>query len=324
MANEIYDKSWWGDGVCNNTVNWGYVYHPYAGCTPAETRFVISVKTDNTGTSNNDQFTLPWTGDYNVDWGDGVTDIGQSGTTTHTYASAGTYDVSVTPTNACRILFNNGGDKLKLLEVKNWGTGEWSVMGSAFYGCSNMDVSATDTPDLSNTAGNIQTMFRGCSVLVGNSSFGNWTFPASTRADNMFRDCLLFNADISTWDTSTFTRFDQMFFNCDAFNRPIGVWNTSNVTNVNNMFNKNDFAFDQNLANWDVTSITTGTRFLNDSGISTANYDATLIGWAAQSITNSPTMDFGSSQYTLGGVAEAARTTLVSTYGWTIVDGGGI
>jgi|TARA_R110002110_G_scaffold112221_1_gene279069 hypothetical protein len=32
MANEIYSKSWWGSGVCNNTVGWGIVYKPYAGC----------------------------------------------------------------------------------------------------------------------------------------------------------------------------------------------------------------------------------------------------------------------------------------------------
>ena len=33
MANEIYSKSWWGRGVCDNTVGWGIVYKPYAGCT---------------------------------------------------------------------------------------------------------------------------------------------------------------------------------------------------------------------------------------------------------------------------------------------------
>ena len=32
MANEIYSKSWWGSGVCFNTVGWGLVYKPYAGC----------------------------------------------------------------------------------------------------------------------------------------------------------------------------------------------------------------------------------------------------------------------------------------------------
>ena len=32
MANEIYSKSWWGRGVCDNTVGWGLVYKPYASC----------------------------------------------------------------------------------------------------------------------------------------------------------------------------------------------------------------------------------------------------------------------------------------------------
>tara|TARA_R110002050_G_scaffold273921_1_gene418135 strand:+ start:25 stop:225 length:201 start_codon:yes stop_codon:yes gene_type:complete len=32
MANEIYSKSWWGSGVCDNTVGWGLIYKPYAGC----------------------------------------------------------------------------------------------------------------------------------------------------------------------------------------------------------------------------------------------------------------------------------------------------
>ncbi len=35
MANEIYSKSWWGDGVCNNNVNWGIIYKKYAGCDAA-------------------------------------------------------------------------------------------------------------------------------------------------------------------------------------------------------------------------------------------------------------------------------------------------
>lgn len=32
MANEIYSRSWWGRGVCDNTVGWGIVYKEYAGC----------------------------------------------------------------------------------------------------------------------------------------------------------------------------------------------------------------------------------------------------------------------------------------------------
>lgn len=295
------------------------------GGAPVDERFIISVKTDNTGTSNNDQFTLPWTGDYDVDWGDGNTDTGQSGTTTHTYATAGTYDVSVTPTNECRINFNNGGDRLKVLDIKNWGVGTWSSVGlaSAFNGCSVMDVTATDTPDLS-VLTNGSNMFKNCFAMVGNSSFANWNTSNITRPEGMFRAARLFNQNISTWDTSSFIRTDNMFFDARSFNQPIGSWNMSNVTQINNMFRNNQSAFDKSLANWDITAVTLAGSMFNNSGLSTANYDATLIGWAAQSITNAVSISFGSSQYTLGGAAEAARNTLVSTYGWTIVDGGGI
>jgi len=30
MANEIYSKSWWGSGACDNNEYWGYIYHSYA------------------------------------------------------------------------------------------------------------------------------------------------------------------------------------------------------------------------------------------------------------------------------------------------------
>jgi len=293
------------------------------GGAPVDERFIISVKTDNTGTSNDDQFTLPWIGSYDVEWGDGNTDTGQQGTTTHTYATAGTYDVSVTPTNDCRIFFNNGGDKQKLLDVKNWGTGVWASFSGAFTGCNVMDVTATDTPDLS-IATAFNNMFRNCLIIVGNSSFENWNTSNITSLQGSFRAAKLFNQNISSWDVSSVINMANTFFDADSFNQPIGVWDTGNVTGFNNMFRSNLSTFDQSLANWDITSLTNGPNMFNSSGLSTANYDATLIGWAAQSITNAVSIDFGNSQFTSGGAAEAARNTLVSTYGWTIVDGGGI
>jgi len=293
------------------------------GGAPVDERFIISVKTDNTGTSNDDQFTLPWIGSYDVEWGDGLTSYAQTDTTTHTYATAGTYDVSVTPTNNCRIFFNNGGDRQKLLDVKNWGTGVWTTFSGAFLGCSLMDVTATDTPDLSIVT-TISNMFRNCLIMVGNSSFENWDTSNINNISGAFRAAKLFNQNISSWDTSNFNSLSNTFFDADSFNQPIGVWDTSNMTTFNNTFRSNLSTFDQSLANWDITSLTTGTNMFNASALGTANYDATLIGWAAQSITNAVTIDFGFSQYTLGGAAETARNTLVSTYGWTITDGGGI
>jgi hypothetical protein len=76
------------------------------------------------------------------------------------------------------------------------------------------------------------------------------------------------------------------------------------------------------LANWTPVSMTAANSFmLNNSAMSTANYDATLISWAAQSLQSNVNINFGNAQYTLGGAAEAARNTLINTYSWTITDG---
>ncbi len=294
------------------------------GGAPVDARFIISVKTDNIGTSNNDQFTLPWTGDYDVEWGDGVTDTGQSGSTTHTYSAAGTYEISVTPTSNCRMNFNNGGDKQKLIEIKNWGSGTWTSFEKSFLACSKLTtISATDSPDLS-IVNKMAQMFQNCNLLSSASSLANWNTSNVSEFQNSFRNAEQFNEDITSWDMSSAVRIDGMFFDCLVFNQPIGSWNTGNVTNISSMFRRNSFSFDQSLAGWDITSVTAAADIFRDSGLSTSNYDATLIGWAAQSITNAVSINFGNSQYTLGGAAEAARNTLVTTYGWTITDGGGI
>ena len=105
---------------------WGDIYFDLTGT--AETAFVFNVKTDNTGTSNDDQFTLPLVSSFNgvtaeVDWGDGSTDTitaFNQPEVTHTYASAGTYTIKIS--NALRgFRFDNGRDKLKLLNISNWG-----------------------------------------------------------------------------------------------------------------------------------------------------------------------------------------------------------
>ena len=86
-------------------------YHP---------EFVISVKTDNAGTSNDNQYTLGWIGTYDVDWGDGNNDLGVVDFQTHTYASPGTYEVKVKATTG-RWAIGNGGDRDKNIDILNLG-----------------------------------------------------------------------------------------------------------------------------------------------------------------------------------------------------------
>ncbi|MCK5149057.1 BspA family leucine-rich repeat surface protein, partial [bacterium] len=134
--------------------------------------FVITVKTDNPGTSSNVQFTIPTTGtgyNYNVDIdNDGIDDAtGVTGSYTCTYPSAGTYTIRIKDNSGAgtgfpRIYFNDSGDKAKLLTIEQWGTGQWTSMNSGFYGCSNLAGQANDAPDLSSVT-DMSYMFRDAS-----------------------------------------------------------------------------------------------------------------------------------------------------------------
>jgi hypothetical protein len=87
---------------------------------------------------------------------------------------------------------------------------------------------------------------------------------------------------------------------------------------------RNATLFNQNIGSWDINQVTNFSNFMLSAGISTANYDALLIAWDAQgAMSYSGTVNFGSSQYTTGGTAEAARTSLISKWGG-ITDGGGV
>src|SRR5690606_17749612 len=116
------------------------------------------------GTSTTDQITIPTTGggyNYDVQWVS-VADAtvrgsltGQTGDVTITFPAPGMYQVSIAG-DFPRIYFNDGGDKEKILAVEQWGTNSWTSMERAFYGAANLQVSATDAPDLSG----VSSMFR--------------------------------------------------------------------------------------------------------------------------------------------------------------------
>lgn len=351
-----------------------------------EERFIMQVQTDNAGSSANNEFTIPWIGTYDVDWGDGNTDTGVVDTQTHTYASAGTYDVAVTATTG-RIVFNNGGDKLKLLDIKNWGSCQWTSMENAFVGCASLtNLSAFDIPDFSLMT-SMSSMFRLCVNLTANDSINTWDVSGITNMLSTFWQCYSFNQNIGSWDVSNVTVFcdnfngmfkdassfnnggsdsirnwdissatalggtfsksgmfkgaasfnqpvndwdtsnititRNTFRNASTFNQPLDNWDTSNITDMQNMF-ANASVFNQSLAAWNIDQVADFNNFMTQVTLSTANYDATLISWAAQTPQQNINITFGNSQYTLGGAAETARNTLINTYGWTITDGGGI
>lgn len=302
----------------------------------AQEEFIILVKTDNAGTSASDQFTIPCptaTYNYDVDWGDGTTDTGLTGTITHTFAGgAGTYTVKISGIFP-RIQFNNSGDKLKLLEIQNWGAIAWGNLNQAFRGCSNLDVTATDAPNLLNCT-TLTQAFDSCTSLVGNSSFNTWDVSNITTLSRAFYLCTSLNFDIPDWDVSNVTDFGEAFNSCIVFNSDLSNWDVSNATQLDFMF-RDAFVFNQNLSTWNLKSnLSTVANIFRNSGMSTANYTDTLVGWANYVFTNSfpfnvnatnqtgrtfDTSRSGGANFANAGAARTYLTTATPTgAGWTI------
>jgi surface protein len=219
-------------------------FTPTPTATPTRGAFISTWKTNNTGgVSNSDQITLPLesSGDYNftVDWGDGNSstitkaawDIDNT-IATHTYSSAGVYTVSITGTIE-GFRFNNGGDKTKIVDIKQWGVLRVGNGKEYFYGCSNLNSTAVDTLDLTGTT-RLWAMFRGASLF--NGDIGKWDTSGITNMQLMFSGASSFNQYIGGWDTSNVESMWTMFSNASSFNQNISKWDTSSVTNMGNMF----------------------------------------------------------------------------------------
>ena len=364
------------------------------GAAPADIRMITVWNVASDG----ETVTLPYksggTFSGTIDWGDSTVVSNSFANKSHTYTSAGTYTIIIDG-DVQGWAFENGGDKLKITDVSNWGTGFVFDRTRMFQGCANMDVSATDIPTISTTAMTSQfyqtgittpdwsgwdmtgvTDYQFCFQLSSsfNGNVANWVTTSTTNIKKMFDRCSLFNQDLSswvtdnitnaeqafvnadafdgdvsnwtlngtwfrpfdncdaftgigvdTWDTSGLTSAQNMFVNCVLFNGDISGWNTSSLTNISNMLFNCD-AFDQDLSSWDVTAITTGNGFMqNAAGLSTANYDALLIAWAAQSVNTGVSISFGTSQFTAApSDAATAKSTLQTTYSWIISDGGSV
>jgi surface protein len=274
---------------------------------------LMVVKSDNSGSSSTNQFTL--TGaevssgtTFDVTFSP-ISDIGNITSVTLdvsnptiTFPSIGSYIVRVDGRKFNRIQFNDGGDRLKLLTITQWGDIVWSSMLNAFRGCSNMNVTATDYPDLSR-CNILESMFRDCSSLVATSDFNDWNVSNITNMLDMFRDATSFNQPIGNWDVSNVTTMRGMFQDATSFNQDISGWNTSNVTRMEVMFDSS--AFNQPIGNWDVSKVVAMNVMFNqspfnqdigdwdvsnvnnmDAMFTQAPFNQDISGWNTSNVTN--------------------------------------
>ncbi len=241
--------------------------------------FGTTWKTDNTGVSEDNQITIPTfsgeTYDYFVDWGDGTSDSNVTGDITHTYASPGTYQVSITG-DFPRIYFNDSGDKNKIISVDQWGNIQWSSMQSAFWGSQNLDVEASDIPDFSDMT-SMRLMFKDCESLVG-GSIGTWDVSTIIDFGNLFDWATLFNQDLNDWDVSKAENMNAMFNTAESFNGNIASWDVSNVKIMSNMFTQAR-SFNQDISAWDVSQVSNFTNMFNSATV----FNQDISGWNVSS-----------------------------------------
>jgi surface protein len=218
----------------------------------------------------------------------------------------------------------------------NQNIGAWNVSGAnSFFGMF-WDATAFNnggSSDINNwvfsTTQNIamNSMFRNTPF---NQNIGSWNTGNVTNMANMFTDTTMFNQNIGSWSTANVTNMSSMFLSATSFNQNIGSWNTGNVSDMSNMF-QSATSFNQNLGAWQLrTAGVNLNSVFRSSGMNTANYTDTIVGWANYVFSNSGTpanvnmtlqtgRTFTNSRS--GGAnfvdAQAARAYLVSV-GWTI------
>ena len=313
-------------------------------------------KPATTGTAT-DLVTNLWGSSFRVEWknlDDGTTGSIASATATTapltiTGLTAGKrYRVVAYPNSTSgsilkKLATEDGGgvtmtDVARLDSVTQWGANKWMSLEGAFRGCSRMDVTATDKPDLRGVK-NLSYMFYHCDSLVYNPTINTWHTDSITNMSNMFYYNLKFNQPLGNWNTANVTDMSSMFCTTN-FNQPLNSWNTAKVTNMKSMFSSaykfnqplnnwnvekvttmefmlhSTSDFDQNLGSWQLNSISNADYIFFFSGMSCDNYSATLEGWG-----NNPSLPSGVSMNFLmpmkfGRLGKIARDKLVAK-GWT-------
>ena len=242
------------------------------------------------------------TGGANFTWetipagtsGSGTLAAGTSLRTISGIPTGATIRLNIEPQNLQRFFINSGGDRQRIVDIEQWGAAPWTSMENAFFGCNNLNISATDIPILSGVS-NMAQMFRSCAVLNGPSNIGQWNVSTVADMQGMFRSAFAFNQNLSNWNTANVVNMSTMFRTASAFNQNLGSWTLSNAVNMSAM--------------------------LEGAGLDCENYSNTLIGWAANNpLIFNRTLDASSLNY--GIQAISARNTLVTSRGWTITDSG--
>ena len=221
--------------------------------------------------------------------------------------------LSMKPGNLRKIKFAEPLSELKLLAVIQWGSNPFQDMSNMFSGCTMLNITASDSPNLSNVI-YMSRMFSGASSF--NADISNWNTSGIIDMEFMFADATSFNQDIGKWNTINVNKMAGMFYGTTSFNQDIGRWNTSKVITMEYMF-YNASSFNQDIGKWNLNLNVNMENMLDSSGLDCFHYSATINGWQS----NNPTVKkriLGASGLHYGTNVETDRNSLVNSRDWII------
>ena len=232
-------------------------------------------------------FGVTTTGTVNYTWqqvgGAGATGSGSFSGSVATITglpSGGMIDLNIESTNFRAFTINNGTDKSRLTDVKEWGNVAWTSMQDAFNGCNNLNITAIDIPNFAGVT-SMSNMFLGCSILNGPANINSWNTAVVANMSNVFYNASVFNQNISSWNTAAVTNMSGMFSGARAFNQNISSWNTAAVTNMSAMFSLTN-AFNQNIGTWNTAAVTNMSYMFNAARA----FNQNIGNWNTAAVTN--------------------------------------
>ena len=274
--------------------------------------FVTTWKTDNPGASSSTSITIPtnpaYAYSYDVDWdNDGTFDqFGIAGDVTHDFGVSGTYTIRIQGSFPS-IYFNATMDRQKILSVDQWGTIAWSSMYRSYNGCTFLQVSASDSPDLSGVT-SMEAMFEGAGSV--NASLNSWNTTNVTNMNSLFATSN-FNSDISSWNTASVTNMGSMFASNPAFNQDLSGWDVSSATDASGMFS-GATSFNQNIGGWNTGGLADTSGMFSFA----TNFNQDISGWDTSSVGDMTAMFAYATSFNqnIGGWNVSAVTDMTSMF----------
>lgn len=197
----------------------------------------------------------------------------------------------------------------------SWYVANVNNFNSMFSGDTNFNNGGVTLNWTINTAAggsvNMNAMFNNAKAF--NSSLASFDTQNVVDMSYMFFGASKFNQSLAHFNTAKVTNMSYMFSGASAFNQPLttsgNIWKTTLVTNFNSMFSSAT-AFNQDISLFDfaaakpTATVAPMFNFLNNSGMSSANYGTLLKSIWGRTASATPTAgQIFNSGITLGATA---------------------